>query len=81
MLPSIKKYGAYVTKATAVERIRHPTGKTKLHYNIETTYPYVIISAGMGENQTTDFIRMGNTTKGYTKVQPDLELKCKMGSG
>ncbi|MFM7990225.1 MAG: hypothetical protein ACKPKO_64010, partial [Candidatus Fonsibacter sp.] len=35
----------------------------------------------LGENQTTDFIRMGNKAKGYTKGQPDLELKCKLGNG
>ena len=44
------------------------------------TYPYVIISAGLGKNQMTDFIRMGNNAKGYTKGQPDLELKCKLGN-
>ena len=49
--------------------------------HIETTYPYVIISAGLGENQTTDFIRMDSKAKGYTQGQPDLELKCKLGSG
>ena len=48
---------------------------------IETTYPYVIISAGLGENQTTPFIRMDSKAKGYTKGQPDLELKCKLGNG
>ena len=31
VLPSIKKYGAYETKAAAIERIRNPTGETKLH--------------------------------------------------
>ncbi|MFM7982497.1 MAG: hypothetical protein ACKPKO_24565 [Candidatus Fonsibacter sp.] len=41
----------------------------------------MIISAGLGENQTTDFIRMDNKAKGYTKGQPDLALKCKLGSG
>ena len=28
VMPSIKKYGAYVTMAAAVERIRNPTGET-----------------------------------------------------
>ena len=42
-------------------------------------YAYVIISAGLGENQKTDFIRMDSKAKGYTMGQPDLELKCKMG--
>ena len=41
----------------------------------------MIISAGLGENQTTDFSRMDNKAKGYTKGQPDLELKCKLGNG
>ena len=41
----------------------------------------MIISAGLGENQTTDFIRMDSKAKGYTKGQPDLELKCKLGNG
>ena len=85
MLPSIRKHGRYETPAAAIQRIRNPTGETELHYkvkkHIETTYPYVIISAGLGENQTTDFIRMDSKAKGYTKGQPDLELKCKLGSG
>ena len=41
----------------------------------------MIISAGLGENQTTDFIRIENKAKGYTKGQPDFELKCNLGSG
>ncbi|MFM7982869.1 MAG: Bro-N domain-containing protein, partial [Candidatus Fonsibacter sp.] len=69
VLPSIRKHGVYETPAAAIELIRNPTGETKLHYkvkkHIETTYPYVIISAGLGENQTTDFIRMDNKAKGY----------------
>ena len=64
MLPSIKKYGAYVTKAAAVERIRNLTGETKLHYkvknHIEKTYRYVIISAELGKNHKTDFMRINN---------------------
>ncbi|MFM7985386.1 MAG: Bro-N domain-containing protein [Candidatus Fonsibacter sp.] len=84
-LPSIRKHGIYETPATAIERIRNPTGETKLHYkvkkHIETTYPHIISSAGLGENQTTDFICMDNKAEGYTKGQPDLELKCKLGSG
>ena len=85
VLPSIRKHGVYETPAAARHRIQNPTGETKLHYEVkkhlETTYPYAIISAGLGENQTTDFIRMDNNAKGYTKGQPDLELKCKLGSG
>ena len=85
VLPSIRKHGRYESPAAAIERIRNPTGETELHYkvkkHIETTYPYVIISAGLGENQTTAFIRMDSKAKGYTKGQPDLELKCKLGNG
>ena len=85
VLPSIRKHGVYETPAAAIQRIRNPTGETELHYQvkkyIEKTYPYVIISAGLGENQTTDFIRMDSKAKGYTKGQPDLELKCKLGNG
>jgi len=85
VLPSIRKHGRYETPAAAIQRIRNPTGETELHYQvkkyIEKTYPYVIISAGLGENQTTDFIRMDSKAKGYTKGQPDLELKCKLGNG
>jgi len=85
VLPSITKHGVYETPAAAIQRIRNPTGERELHYRvkkyIEKTYPYVIISAGLGENQTTDFIRMDSKAKGYTKGQPDLELKCKLGNG
>ena len=85
VLPSIRKHGVYESPAAAIQRIQNPTGETKLHYKvkkyIETTYPYVIISAGLGENQTTPFIRMDSKAKGYTKGQPDLELKCKLGNG
>jgi hypothetical protein len=85
VLPSIRKQGVYETPAAAIHSIQNPTGETKLHYNvkkyIETTYPYVIISAGLGENQTTAFIRVDSKAKGYTKGQPDLELKCKLGNG
>ena len=50
VLPSIRKHGLYETPAAAIQRIRNPTGETELYYkakkHIETTYPYVIISAG-----------------------------------
>ena len=82
-MPSIRKHGVYETPAAAIERIKNPTGERKLHYkvkkHIETTYPYVIISAGLGEHQTTDFIRMDNKAKDYTKGQADLELKVQAG--
>ncbi|MFM7987048.1 MAG: Bro-N domain-containing protein, partial [Candidatus Fonsibacter sp.] len=85
VLPSIRKHGVYETPTAARPRIQYPTGESKVHYkvkkHIETTYPHVIISAGLGENQTTDFIRMDNKAQFYTKGQPDLELKCKLGNG
>ncbi|MFM7984187.1 MAG: Bro-N domain-containing protein, partial [Candidatus Fonsibacter sp.] len=82
VLPSIRQHGTYETPAAAaLQIIQNPTGERKLHYKvnkyIEKTYPDVITSAGLGENQTTDFIRMDS----YTKGQPGLELKCKLGSG
>ncbi|MFM7983009.1 MAG: Bro-N domain-containing protein, partial [Candidatus Fonsibacter sp.] len=58
VLPSIRQPGIYETPAAAIQRTHSPTGERKLHYNvkkhIETTYPHVVISAGLGENQTTD---------------------------
>ncbi len=58
----------------SVERIRNPTGETELRYKvkkyIETTYPYVIISAGLGENQTTAFIRMGTRRRATRRSSP-----------
>ena len=68
VLPSIRKHGVYESPAAALQRIQNPTVERKLHYKvkkyIEKTYPYVIISAGLGENQTTDFIRMDSKAKG-----------------
>ena len=54
--------------------IRNPTGETKLHYKVkkhdETTYPYVIISAGLVENQTADFIRMATRRRATRRGSP-----------
>ena len=67
----------------ALRRIRNPRGETKLHYDvvsyIKRNYPHVVISAGLGECQITHFARMDSKLKGYTKGEPDLELKCKSG--
>ncbi|MFM7983465.1 MAG: hypothetical protein ACKPKO_29485, partial [Candidatus Fonsibacter sp.] len=41
----------------------------------------MIISAGLGENQLTNYMRMDSSKKGYTKGHPDLELKYKMTNG
>ena len=65
----------------ALRRIRNARGETKLHYGvvsyIRQNYPHVVISAGLGECQSTHFTRMDSKLKGYTKGEPDLELKCK----
>ena len=85
VLPQIRKTGSYMSHDEAVNKIRNPTGETKLHYKVKAyiarKYPNVIISAGQGENQTTEFQRMDAKAKGYTKGEPDMELKCKLGNG
>ena len=84
VLPQIRKTGSYMSHDEAVNKIRSPTGETKLHYKVKAyiarKYPNVIISAGQGENQTTEFQRMDAKAKGYTKGEPDMELKCKLGN-
>ena len=85
VLPQIRKTGSYMSHDEAVNKIRNPTGETKLHYKVKAyiarKYPNVIIAAGQGENQTTEFQRMDAKAKGYTKGEPDIELKCKLGNG
>ena len=85
VLPQIRKTGSYMSHDETVHKIRNPTGETKLHYKVKSyiarKYPNVIISAGQGENQTTEFQRMDAKAKGYTKGEPDIELKCKLGNG
>ena len=39
----------------------------------------MLITAGLGGNQTIHFSRLDSTAKGYRKGQPDLELKCQDG--
>ena len=39
------------------------------------------ISAGLGGNHLTNYMLMDSSKKGYTKGQPDLELKYKMTNG
>ena len=41
----------------------------------------MIISAVLGENQTTDCVRVGSKATCYTKGQPGPELKRKLGNG
>ncbi len=57
VLPQIRKTGSYMSHDDAVNKIKNPTGETKLHYKVKSyiarKYPHVIISAGQGENQTT----------------------------
>jgi hypothetical protein len=85
VLPQIRKTGSYMSHEDAVSKIKNPIGETKLHYKVKSyiarKYPHVIISAGQGENQTTEFQRMDAKAKGYTKGEPDMELKCKLGNG
>ena len=85
VLPQIRKTGSYMSHDQAINKIKNPTGETKLHYKVKSyiarKYPHVIISAGQGENQTTEFQRMDAKAKGYTKGEPDMELKCKLGNG
>ena len=65
--------------------VNKPKGESKLHYDvvsyIRRKYPDVIISAGLGENQVTEFMRLDSQKKGYTKGELDIELKCKLENG
>ena len=81
---AIELYGLIDDDQTeALRRIRDARGETKLHYElvsyIKRHYPHVVISAGLGECQITHFARMDSKLKGYTKGEPDIELKCKSG--
>ncbi|MFM7981892.1 MAG: hypothetical protein ACKPKO_21490, partial [Candidatus Fonsibacter sp.] len=72
VLPSIRKHGVYATPAAALQIIRNPTGETKLHYkvkkkNIETTYPYVIISAGKART------RLPTSSVGATRFGAEVQ--------
>ncbi|MFM7985150.1 MAG: hypothetical protein ACKPKO_38110 [Candidatus Fonsibacter sp.] len=73
-MPSIRKHGAYETPTATIQRIQNPTGERKLRYKlkkyIERTYPYVVISAGLGENQTTDFISMDSKARATHRGNP-----------
>ncbi|MFM7982294.1 MAG: hypothetical protein ACKPKO_23540 [Candidatus Fonsibacter sp.] len=73
------------TPEYAQDRVNSPKGENKLHYevveHIKIIYKDVIISAILGENQLTNYMRMDTSKKGYTKGKPDLELKYKMTNG
>jgi hypothetical protein len=58
--------------------------ETDLHENIvkflRVQYPSLLIVPGLGENQTTDALRMACWRKGYCKGQPDIILPYKSGN-
>ena len=67
----------------ALRRIRNARGETKLHYDVvsymKRNYPHDVISAGLSECQITHFARLDSKLKGYTRGEPDLELKFRSG--
>ena len=63
--------------------VNSPTGERALDYDILTyirkTYPNVILTSSLGENQITHLTRLDSYHKGYQRGTPDLELTCKVG--
>ena len=63
--------------------VNNPTGERALHYEIvkyiSKTYPNVILTGSLSENQITHSTRLNSYHKGYRRGTPDLELKCKVG--
>ena len=59
----------------------NPRGENALHYrvvdHINKTDPDVIIIPGLGENQTTSYLRLDSKRKGYQAGQPYLILMTK----
>ena len=57
--------------------------ETDLHHKIvefiRRRYPDVLITAGLGENQTTSEMRIESWRKGYAKSQSDIMLPVKSG--
>ncbi|MFM7990028.1 MAG: Bro-N domain-containing protein, partial [Candidatus Fonsibacter sp.] len=55
------------TPEPAQDRVKSPKGENKLHYevvdHIKLIYKDVIISAGLGENQLTNYMRMDSSKK------------------
>jgi hypothetical protein len=46
---------------------------------IRKTFPNVVLTSSLGENQLTHLTRLDSYHKGYERGTPDLELKCKVG--
>ena len=63
--------------------VNSPTGERALHYDIvkyiRKTYPNVILTSSLGENQITHLTRLDLYHKGYERGTLDLELKFKVG--
>ena len=48
-------------------------------YYFRNTYPKVLITPSLGDNQITLCSRIESKAKEYLEGQPDLELKCEDG--
>ena len=81
---AIEKWGLIDNDESKAKLIvNNPTGERALHYDIvkyiRKTYPNVILTSSLGENQITHLTRLDSYHKGYQRGTPDLELKCKVG--
>jgi prophage antirepressor-like protein len=81
---AIEKWGLIDNDESKAKLIvNSPTGERALHYDIvkyiRKTYPNVILTSSLGENQITHLTRLDSYHKGYQRGTPDLELKCKVG--
>ena len=81
---NIEKWGLIDNDESKAKLIvNNPTRERALHYDIvkyiRKTYPNVILTSSLGENQITHLTRLDSYHKGYQRGTPDLELKCKVG--
>ena len=78
MLPSIRKYGYYKLFDNPNNKIYKIENETDLLYKvvqyIRPFYQDVILIAGLGENQDSDYKRIDSFKKGYMKGQPNLMI-------
>ena len=74
VLPSIRKHGSYsVGNNKLMFKIQNEYDlHTKVVGYIRRFHPYLLIVAGLGENQDSSSKRINSYRKGYTKGQPDL---------
>ena len=74
VLPSIRKYGYYDSKS---KRLLIDT-ENDLHYQvvsfIRDNYKDALLSAGLGENQISESIRLSSWKKGYMSGQCDFMI-------